>query len=270
MAWIHTVVNGDYRHVFITSTGLAPNTSDDITVFDAHVQSRADDVSSLYKDIPVDFKVIGSTTAVDAVDHIGTTSGDIYMGTTNVVANGTVDLWSVTIDYPITFREDGVEELFTAVVTGTTSAGLGLYPLGTHGNDTIYGDNRNTNSTWAEWNSLDFINAFEHPYYAISDPLSTISGSLSGTLTRDSSTIWAVGFITLTADTDFGGDVDLLKALDVSQAPDKPTFNGFKLNVGIGGTAPLDWEGPAGTAVSDLGVGNSLLNIQDTGGVVYL
>lgn len=120
---------GDTYHlVFVTSTTRSALKTD-ITVYDAFVQNAANDANiglgSTLGLGDISWKAIGSTAAVDAIDHIGV-SGAVYRLDGVLVATGEADLFDGTIAAPIVLSETLTSQAFSLVFTGSDSAGLGI------------------------------------------------------------------------------------------------------------------------------------------------
>ena len=232
MAWIHPETNGDYK-ILSTTASSASHTSSDITVYDTEIQTSADTNFTDSVALSLTWKCVGSTTAVDARDNIGTFSCGVYNLIGELLVTGSTAMWSTGLVNDVN-RNFNNTPVGGPVRTGTDADGTGLstFELGQPNNNT--GTTGNIGVGWIDQN-VQFPSGSTLPIYGISQEISTVSGSLSGTQTRSQTDIWAVGAITLTADVDFGGTVDLKAALDVSQVP---TFSAgdFSIDVGSGGT----------------------------------
>jgi hypothetical protein len=111
-----------YRIVFVTST-TGDALSSNIDVYNAFVNNAANGASSVLEALGATWSVIGSTSAVWAVDNIGGPSPvPIFLLDGTLVASGTGDLWDGTIVNPIRLTETG-EQLITSVWTGTQDDG---------------------------------------------------------------------------------------------------------------------------------------------------
>jgi len=246
MAWIHPETNGDYRIIGVTTTGPLPAeflslndyTNEVITSVgnNAELATVAQQASWL--------PLISVVPGGDAINLLPPTdTSPLYNMAGDQIAINAFALWGSSILNPVNYYLDGTLVGSPETVwTGTASDGhgepdrrLGFNGIGFH-------QTGSTSDVGAgNWISVGFDFFPDHPIYGFSPNISTIGGSISGTLSRAQSEIWAVGAITLTGDTDFGGTVDLKAALDVSQVPPTPDFGLFKLSVGIGGTAPAGW-----------------------------
>jgi len=274
MAWIHPVISGDYRILGVTSYD-SEAASDSLSNIDSQIATEVAGISDL-NSLGQSWLCLGSDATTSAVTRVGSSLYPFYNTNGVKVADSTTDLWDGTIDAPIDYRLNGTQ--YDAggderVYTGSFASGNTGDPnsIGGAFGYVITGLATEVNATWITFG----VGSFEDlPYYAVSGTLSTISGSLSGTVSRSASNIWAVGNITLTGDVDFGGDVDILEALDVTQIPPTPSFGFYKFNVGPGGTAPVTWpEFSERISVRNSGASNTIEGlIGDTivsGGVVY-
>ena len=280
MAWIHPEINGDYRIIGVTTISTIDPRNDTMSGYNTQVNNNANSVGNLSA-LGSTWLCVGSTGSVNAITNIGTFDSVVYNcnPTPDIIFNNSTDIWDQTgPTTAIEYRFDGVAVITPDLYTGTGADGTQAVgdmspfaPLGTMG-EIMTGRPSNTGNTWIE----NFPNDTPTPgyLYGISEEISTVSGSLSGTLDRVQSEIWAINSITLTGDIDFGGDVDILEALDVSQAPSTPTFGLFRFNVGPSGTAPISWPdlterlttinaGTNNTIEGEIGAG------VVTGGVVY-
>jgi len=255
MAWIHPEINGDYKIIGVT-TSKRNATSSNISDYNNFVINDVNGISDLaaVTDILL-WKAGVSTSSISAKDNLGPFSQTIYNTQGQEVAPGSDRLFndyssgpSTPLTNAIKYRLDGVEYIgppsYSIEVWSGTLSGGGIVPfryLGSSDPDTggvIFDDG----SQWETQNT--FPSTVILPMYGISPLISTISGSLSGTINRTQTDIWAIGAITLIDNTDFGGDVTILEAIDSSQVPPTPDFGLFKLNVGVGGTAPGSWPEP--------------------------
>jgi len=121
-----------YRLAFITDSILDPF-STDITRYDTFVQGKA--AESSLTDGTTDWKVIGSTAVVDAIDHIGVSSSPIYNLNGELVAVNSAALWNtgnVDLLNPIKYTQFGSPSVGIGIVfTGTQADGTGSSsPLG--------------------------------------------------------------------------------------------------------------------------------------------
>ena len=112
-----------YRLAFLTSQ-THNAVSPDIGVYNTFVDGLGDNV------IASDWRVIGSTSTVDARDNTGTNPIDvgvpIFMLNDVLLANSNADLWDGSIASPLKFRDDGIFNGGTGFVwtgTGPTAAG---------------------------------------------------------------------------------------------------------------------------------------------------
>ncbi len=195
VAW----AEGDtYRLVFLTSQTTVA-TSADITSYNAFVQGVAA-ASTTFPDLGNGtWKIVGSTTAIDARDNTGTNPGSgtgvavILMDGTTVIANNNTDLWN-GINSPVTLNENGVpdsdDRAFTGTLgNGTKVTGTGDQPLGSFG--TGLGNIRTGNSAVG---GTGWMTNFNNPHttpnkvFAMSEPL-----TVQSTVVSNPYDLWAAG-----------------------------------------------------------------------------
>lgn len=181
-----------YRLVFVTSSKTNA-VSTDINFYNSFVQNAAD-VSGLTSDIfnaglcdgSCEWKVIGSTSAVDAIVNTSTTGTGVpiyLVETLDIVANNYPDLWDGNIDVAINHNENGnlYDDSPWRVWTGTDSNGLKINTLELGG--TASGGNTITGSVLfdsAAWINVGIGGATSHetvfyPLYGISEVLTVES-----------------------------------------------------------------------------------------------
>ena len=127
---------GDTYHlVFVTSIGRDA-TSTNITDYDSFVQgvANAAGIGSGSPSGNIEWRVIGSTSSIDAISHIGV-QGSVFRLDGIRIASGSLDLWDGLIEAPIIINENGVvghvdpmtgpdSTVGPRVMVGTTLAGL--------------------------------------------------------------------------------------------------------------------------------------------------
>jgi hypothetical protein len=170
-----------FRFVFVTD-GTTDSFSSDITTYDSFVQGQAD--GATYNGVTVNWQAIGSTSSVNAIDHITGPSDDpVYLVTgPEVAANTTTTgLWSGTIMAPISIDING-SAISNNVWTGTDPNGDKdtAAPLG--GAQVIGGLSTATDSGWIH--SGNGSSAITLPMYGISQDL-----IVPGAIPEPSSTI---------------------------------------------------------------------------------
>jgi hypothetical protein len=112
---------GDTYHlVFVTSGGRDAMASD-ITEYDAFVQAEAA-MSPALAALGVTWRAIGSTAAVDAVDHIAV-AAPVFRLDGVMVASSSADMFDGTLAASISLNQFGSDWRVT-VRTGSTAAGL--------------------------------------------------------------------------------------------------------------------------------------------------
>lgn len=113
----------EYRLVFVTSA-TGDTTSSSISTYNTFVDSYGDAV------VDSDWKVIGSTHSVDAVDNVGTSSSvGIYRLDGTLVATGLDDLFDGSLLAAINIDETGATRN-TNVWTGSSTSGVENYAFG--------------------------------------------------------------------------------------------------------------------------------------------
>ncbi len=134
-----------FRIVFVTAGTINP-TSTNITTYDNFVTSQAD--SATYNGATITWQAIGSTSSVNAIDHIGVTGDAVYLvdGTEVASTDSTSGLWSGALLHAI-------NELITgstsggSTYTGTTASGVAsTYYLGASAVE--IGSTTSQNSSW--------------------------------------------------------------------------------------------------------------------------
>ncbi len=176
-------VGDPYRFAFHTNSetgSVTGNESSDITYYDGFVQglANASEAYPISEDDGVTWKVIGSTSTVDARDHTHTnpnveTGNAIYLlnGST-LVAKDNAQLWSGTIQNIINITDRG-ETWAHWPYTGTMNDGTkrtGGSNNGPLGPGTTGQGNAGTASQWV-WRTWTGRNGDLLPLYALSDPL---------------------------------------------------------------------------------------------------
>lgn len=174
--------SGDAYHVIFVSSTTRDATSTDITVYDAHVQAAAE-AAGIGATAGVDWRAVGSTETVDAIDHLAPLFSDpntvpIYNQNGQLVASSLNDLANsaTPLSNPILYDEYGVP-LETSVWTGTHQNGLVKYTnfwlgrlFGTSPLQLVeYGTSNSSTSTWINNASSDRTNSFS--LYGLSQEL---------------------------------------------------------------------------------------------------
>jgi hypothetical protein len=117
------LAHGDqFRFVFNTG-GTTFGTSGNISDYDSFVQSEA--FGATYNGVTVNWLAIGSTSTVNAIDHIGTTNTPVFLADGTLVTQSTLPsgLWSGTLIHAIDEDITGAPVLNLPVWTGTTATG---------------------------------------------------------------------------------------------------------------------------------------------------
>lgn len=193
---------GNAYHVIFVSSTTRDATSSNIADYDAHVQAAAD-AAGIGVDIGVEWRVLGSTATVDAIDHLAplfssTTDVPIYNQNGDLVSASFDALWDGGLDAPILYNENAVitppsslpgcpilvdsggERGPGCVFTGTEADGRDApdsepQNSGALGNpllDVTIGLSGTTTSEWT--NFLIDANFHSHPFYALSSEIHII------------------------------------------------------------------------------------------------
>jgi hypothetical protein len=165
-----------FRFVFVTD-GLRDATSANITDYDTFVNTQAG--GATYNDVTISWQAIGSTSTVDAINHInGPTNDPVYLADGTLVATTTttsaMGLWSGTLLHAINEDLIGNPPATNNVWTGTTGSGTAERFLGNP--TTTFGLSGQTSSSWVEQDYLPQTDSF--PLYGISTVL-TVPGAQS-------------------------------------------------------------------------------------------
>ncbi|MFO0950553.1 MAG: PEP-CTERM sorting domain-containing protein [Isosphaeraceae bacterium] len=160
-----------FRFIFVT-TGTTDATSSNIATYDAFVNTDA--AGAKYNGVAVNWQVVGSTSTVDAITHLGTNAGlaGVYLpnGTRVATSDGTSagGLWASTLQHSVNQLINGSPPSILQPWTGTQpngvkstfSLGLALAKVG------------NVNVVDGGWVSfVNLSNTQAHPLYAMSEVL---------------------------------------------------------------------------------------------------
>ncbi len=112
-----------FRIAFVTQGGIVA-TSSNIATYDNFVTSWAD--SATYNGATITWQAIGSTSSVNAIDHIGVTGDAVYLpdGTLVASTDSTSGLWSGNILHSINEFISGTTTSNVNTYTGTTTSGV--------------------------------------------------------------------------------------------------------------------------------------------------
>ena len=156
---------GDTFHlVFVTST-TRDATSSTIGDYDAFVQGVANAAGGGLQDIT--WKAIGSTTSVNAIDHVGI-QGSVYRLDDTRIDNDSADFWNGLHLDAINVAEDGTANVVAEVHTGTDRFGIAKAAL-------ELGAAPNVAGGWSNFTSFGWIDqttrlaGSEYHFYAISE-----------------------------------------------------------------------------------------------------
>jgi hypothetical protein len=161
-----------FRFVFVTD-GRTNAVSSSIADYDSFVQSQAG--GATYNGVTVNWLAIGSTSTVNAIDHIGQTDTPVYLvsGTQVTTSTTPTGLWSGSLMHSIDEDITGstLQQLFPW--TGTSPAGVGAGPLFDLG--ALLPEIGATTATDATWSAF-FVELllFPQPVYGISTVLTVI------------------------------------------------------------------------------------------------
>jgi hypothetical protein len=143
-------------------------TSSNIADYDAFVTAEADSDPALAA-LATTWKVIGSTSTVNAVDHLGVLTSPIYNLHGDLVATGSVDMFDGTLTSPIDYDENGGLRN-ESVWTGSHANGQKFPSEYLGASITEFGESADTGSGWLEAASIGTA-LEEANFYAISGPL---------------------------------------------------------------------------------------------------
>jgi hypothetical protein len=170
---------GDNYHVIFVSSTTRDGLSSDILDYDAHVTAAAD-AAGIGSSIGLEWRALGSTTSVDAIDHISPLFSDpantpIYNQNGDLVATSLNALFSGgALSGPILYDETGLA-LDTLAWTGTFRFGEAYtdFTLGSANKFSIYGNsNLYTSSVWLTNASSDATQSFS--LYGVSGLLTVV------------------------------------------------------------------------------------------------
>jgi hypothetical protein len=160
-----------FRFVFVTA-GTNSAESNNISDYDSFVQAQAD--GATYNGVQINWLAIGSTSSVNAIDHIGQTNTPVYLvDGTPVSANTTATgLWSGTLINPIDEEITGVPGR-NFVWTGTQPDGVvGTFGTGLGGAVILVGLSIQTGPGWVTLGEINTPETF--PMYGISGVLTVV------------------------------------------------------------------------------------------------
>jgi hypothetical protein len=115
-----------FRFVFVTD-GTASATSTNIAFYDTFATNQAG--GATYNGSTVTWQAIGSTSTVNAIDHIGQTNDAVYLadGSKVTTSTTTTGLWSGGLLHAINEDQNGTSITPAVIYTGTSSAGFSLH-----------------------------------------------------------------------------------------------------------------------------------------------
>ena len=163
---------GDVYHLAFVTEGTRRPTSTDILEYDAFVQAEAD-AGSVTAPMGLTWKALGSTAAVNAIDHVPISGPVFLVDLATKIADDQADLWDGSIDAPLNITPNGnTADTFpgTQPWTGTRFNGQ-RFPFAELGSglEVAYGSTFAVNSGWVFVGQLTEKNS--RPFYAISEPI---------------------------------------------------------------------------------------------------
>ena len=139
-----------FRFAFVTDGSISAF-SGNIATYDTFVNQQAH--GATYAGHTVTWQAIGSTSRVNAIDHIGVHPAiqGIFLvsGTEVSPGDGTSGLWSGSLISPIDKDINGATAFSFAIYTGTSPHGVALHPLGGFPS-VVFGDSADSNSRWVD------------------------------------------------------------------------------------------------------------------------
>jgi hypothetical protein len=162
-----------FRFVFATDGGTTA-TSANITDYDNFVNMQAG--GATYGGATISWQAIGSTSTVNAIDHIGQTNDAVYLadGTKVTTTTTSTGLWSGTLLHSINEDLSGQPPGSTSIWTGTAGSGTATAnPLGSQSNPVTFGITGQTTSLWVNTGTSSQP-SFSLPLYAISSDLTAV------------------------------------------------------------------------------------------------
>jgi len=169
---------GDKYHVIFTTSTTTLPTSTDIAFYDGFVQSAAD-AAGIGTTIGLNnWRAVGSTGDVDAVDHLDSLFSPnydvpIYTQLGDLVASSYAELWTTGPQVRINVDEYGLPPVLNQVWTGSTGAGTAApnAELGAGITGSRYGGTT-TGPTWIDSSTADSENFFH--MYALSQEITVV------------------------------------------------------------------------------------------------
>lgn len=186
------LTDGAYFHlIFTTSAGTSATTSG-ISIYNTFVQAIADTGSSVVKDAGLTWKVLASTSSVDARDNAPVTTG-VYRLDGKKVANGLDDLWDGSGNADTLGIDENKASVSGNVFTGTGVGGVKTsYPIGEGAARTTIGYSDQSSTIWIDDPATSINGDDSCKFYAVSEKIMVATGTLAGSLTDSSVTNWEV------------------------------------------------------------------------------
>lgn len=167
-----------FHLAFVTKGFLTNANSTDIATYDAFVQNEANEIGSITAPLGLNWKAIGSTPSVHAIDHIAV-SGSVYLvDFATKIADDETDLWNDDIDNPLNLNQFGDPAILfpaTSPWTGTGGNGMGNsgFELGAVLSVSTGSTAVSANRGWVF--TARYPTGNTHPLYAISEKI-TVNG----------------------------------------------------------------------------------------------
>lgn len=177
-----------FRFVFVTD-GTTDATSPDIAYYDNFVNDQAS--GATYAGNLITWIAIGSTSTVNAIDHVGISDAPVFLPTSSVEVTPnttTTGLWSTTILHSIDQEINGQTVGFDMVWSGTSNIGTraGVNYLGSPTAFTAAGFTSSMDQTWVHG-----VNEIVHNLnrvYGISEELTVTQEAVP-----EPSSLWMAG-----------------------------------------------------------------------------
>ena len=193
-----------YRLVFVTAETTYQALDSNIADYNAEVSLEANSVTALL-DLGTTWRVIGSTSSVNAITNIGSDPNvPIYNLDGLKVANDATTnsgglFGSFGLFAPIGYNENGATEAGTFVFTGSNADGTTTVNgyLGNTASTTIFGGSGSVSGIWIDYSAAAPVNT--HALYAISGELTVGGSSSTPEPTTTATMIMGVAFLYLAA-----------------------------------------------------------------------
>ena len=160
---------GDHIRILFVTSDTTNATSTNISAYDTFVDTDAN--GATYNGSVISWQAIGSTTAVSAINHIGTTGDAVYLvdGTKIASSDDTSGLWSGSLLSAPNELLDGTSAGGVSVWDGTNADGSARTNLELGSINPRYGTSSFTNSQWV-YDDI-FAGSINYRLYGISSDL---------------------------------------------------------------------------------------------------